>query len=96
MALHFCSCLLGGEAPGAAGSDQHAMGSPGVGVELEDGAQRLMPWLGARGLAHMHSATVAPLHGDGDPSLDACLSVVFSNSGMSLKADSGDVSGRVG
>ena len=24
-----------------------------VGIELEDGTQRLMPWLGARGLAHV-------------------------------------------
>ena len=70
MALHFCSCLLGGEAPGAAGSDQHTMGLPGVGVELEDGAQRLMPRLGTRGIAHMHGAAVAPLHGDGDTALD--------------------------
>jgi hypothetical protein len=37
------------------------MGAAGVGVELEDRAQRLMPWLGARGLAHMHDAAVAAL-----------------------------------
>ena len=45
------------------------MGAPGIGVELEDGAQRLMPRLGARGLAYMHGVTIAALHGDGDPAL---------------------------
>ena len=45
------------------------MGTAGVGVELEDGAQRLMPRLGARGLAHMHGPAITALHGDGDPAL---------------------------
>ena len=37
------------------------MGAAGVGFELEEGAQRLMAWLGARGLAHMHDTTVSAL-----------------------------------
>jgi hypothetical protein len=45
------------------------MGAAGIGVELEDGAQCLMPRLGARGLAHMHGVTVTALQGDGDPAL---------------------------
>ena len=45
------------------------MGAPGIGVELEEGAQRLMAGLGARGLAHMHGAAIAALQGDGDPAL---------------------------
>ena len=45
------------------------MGAPGVGVELEQAAQRLMAGLGARGLAHMHAAAVASLQGHGHPVL---------------------------
>ena len=37
------------------------MGAAGIGIELEEGAQRLMPRLGARGLAHMHDSTIAAL-----------------------------------
>ena len=65
MALRFCSGPLAVEPACAAGSDQHAMGTAGVGVELEVGAQRLMPRLGAGGLAHMHGAAIAALQGDG-------------------------------
>ena len=42
------------------------MGAPGMGVELEEGDQRLVSRFGARGLAHMHGATISALHGDGD------------------------------
>ena len=69
MALPFCSCPLAVDPACAVGSDQHAMGATAIGVELEDGGERLMPRLGARGLAHMHSATIAALHGGGDAAL---------------------------
>ena len=42
----------------ASASDQYAMGAPGVGVEFEDGAERLMARLGTRGLAHMHGPAI--------------------------------------
>ena len=69
MALRFCSCALAVEPAFGAGSDKHSMGATGIGVELEDGAQRLMPRLGARGLARMHGPAITALHGDGDPTL---------------------------
>ena len=56
------------------------MGAPGMGVELEEGEQRLVSRFGARGLAHMHGATISALHGDGDPVLED-LSVVGSGVG---------------
>ena len=40
------------------------MGAAGIGVELEDGVQRLMPGLGSGGPAHMHGPSIAALHRD--------------------------------
>ena len=62
-----CIFLVTTVEPGrAAGSNENAMGAPGMGVELEESDQRLVSRLGARGLAHMHGATISALHGDGD------------------------------
>ena len=69
----------------------NAMGAPGMGVDLEEGEQRLVSRFGARGLAHMHGATISALHGDGDPVLSGqrltpCAPAVVDAMALELQA----------